>query len=95
MPEGVAKEDFRNNNEQLAMDYNELKVSEKFTPMVYEFINNGFEGKSISHFSSVTTFILNERTEEDTLYVSEIFKNGEKITFGFEEPIVYNRIKKF
>ncbi len=95
LPEGVAKEDFRNNNEELIMDYNELKISEKFTPMTYEFINNGFEGKSISHFTPITTFILNERTEEDTLYVSEIFKKEDKITFGFEDPIVYNRIKKF
>lgn len=95
LPKDVPKEDFRNDNENLIMDYNELKISEKFTPMVYNFVNNGFEGSSISHFTPVTTFILNERTEEDTLYVSEIFKKDDKITFGFEEPIVYNKIKKF
>ena len=95
LPKDITKEDFRNDNERLVMDYNELKISEKFTPMVYNFINNGFEGNSISHFTPVTTFILNERTEEDTLYVSEVFKKDDKITFGFEEPIVYNKIKKF
>lgn len=95
LPEGVSKEDFKNNNENLVMDFNKLKVSEKFTPMVYNFINGGFEGNSISHFSPVTTFILNERTEQDTLYVSEIFKKDDKITFGFEAPIIYNKIKKF
>ena len=94
LPKDVSKEDFRYNNENLIMDYNELKISEKFTPMTYEFVNNGFEGKSISHFTPVTTFTLNERTEENTLYVSEIFKKDDKITFGFEDPIVYNKIRK-
>lgn len=95
LPKGVAKEDFRNNNEELVMDYNELEVSAKFTPMTYEFVNNGFEGKSVSHFTPETTFILDERTEEGTLYVSEIFKKNDKITFGFEDPIVYNRVATF
>ena len=95
LPKDVDKEDFRNNNENLVMDYNELQVSEKFTPMTYEFVNNGFQGESISHFTPVTTFTLNERTEEDILYVSEIFRKDGKITFGFEDPIVYNRIRKF
>ena len=93
LPKNISKEDFRNNNESLFMDYNELKISEKFNPMTYEFINNGFEGKSVSHFTPETTFILNERTEEKTLYVSEIFKKNDKITFGFEEPIIYNKVE--
>ena len=39
--------------------------------------------------------LLNIQTEENTLYVSEIFKKDNKITFGFEDPIIYNKIKKF
>ena len=33
LPKGVSQEEFRNDNEDLIMDYNELAKSEKFTPM--------------------------------------------------------------
>ncbi|HHD2754437.1 TPA: hypothetical protein ACOTG0_003292 [Clostridium perfringens] len=93
LPKGVSKEDFRNDNESLVMDYNELQVSEKFTPMTYIFKDNGFEGESISHFTPETTFKLKERTEDETLYVSEIFEKNGKVTFGCVEPIIYKKIK--
>lgn len=93
LPEGVSKEDFRNNNDELKMDYNKLKVSEKFTPMIYKFVNNGFEGESVSSFSPGTTFKLKERTEEKTLYVSEVFEKDGKVTFGCVDPIVFKKIK--
>lgn len=93
LPKGVSKEDFRNNNEDLIMDYNELKISEKFTPMIYNFKDGGFEGESISHFTPETTFKLKERTEDGTLYVSEIFEKNGKVTFGCVDPIIYKKIK--
>lgn len=93
IPEGVSKEDFRNDNEDLVMDFNKLVVSEKFTPMTYKYVNDGFEGESISFFSPVTKFTLKERTEKDTLYVSEVFENNGKITFGALEPMIYNKVK--
>ncbi|WP_250278721.1 hypothetical protein [[Clostridium] colinum] len=95
LPKDISKEDFRNDNQNLVMDYNEFKISEKFEPMTYKFINDGFEGESISKFTSTTTFILKERIEKDILYVSEIFKKDDKITFGCEKPIIYNRVKSF
>lgn len=94
LPNGVSKEEFRNDNKDLLMDYNELKVSEKFTPMVYKFKENGFEGESISHFTPETTFKLKERTEDGILYVSEVFEKNGKITFGFVDPIVYKKVNK-
>lgn len=75
------------------MDYNELRISEKFTPMTYTFKDNGFEGESVSHFTHETTFKLKERTENGVLYVSEIFEKNGKVTFGFVEPIIYKKIK--
>lgn len=93
LPKGVSKEEFRNDNELLIMDYNNLKVSEKFTPMTYEFKDGAFEGESISHFTPETIFKLKERTEKGTLYVSEIFEKNGKITFGCVDPIVYKKKK--
>lgn len=92
LPEGVKKEDFRNDNESLTMDYNDLIVSEKFTPMVYDESDGVFTGESISHFSPVTKFELKERIEDSTLYVSEVFYKNDKITFGFVDPLIYKRI---
>ncbi|MGG5460233.1 hypothetical protein [Clostridium sp. B9] len=93
LPSNISKEEFRNDNESLIMDYKELKISEKFTPMIYKFKNDGFEGESISHFTPETTFKLKERTEDGTLYVSEVFEKNGKITFGFVNPIIYKKIK--
>ena len=92
LPKGVSQEEFRNDNEDLIMDYNKLAKSEKFTPMVYNEKNGVFTGESTSMFSPVTKFILKERVENGMLYVSEVFYKGDKKTFGFEDPIVYKKI---
>ena len=92
LPKGVSQEEFRNDNEDLIMDYNKLAKSEKFTPMVYNEENGVFTGESTSMFSPVTKFILKERVENGMLYVSEVFYKGDKKTFGFEDPIVYKKI---
>lgn len=72
---------------------NTLVYSEKFAPMVYEEISETFEGKSVSDFGNGLIFILKERTSEETLEVSEIFERNGKKTFGFDEPIIYKKLK--
>lgn len=94
MPENIKKKDFRNDNSDLKMDFNTLKVSEKFNPMVYIYENGEFKGESLSHFSPVTTFILKETVKDGILEVSEVFKKDGKITFGFEDPVIYKKISK-
>ena len=91
LPEGVKKEEFRNDNEALKMDYNHLKKSEKFNPMVYEAKEEAFEGASISDFGNGLIFTLKEKTTPRTLEVSEIFERNGKKTFGFDSPIIYDR----
>lgn len=88
----ISKEDFRNDNEDLTMDYKELKVSSKFTPMVYKEGNGTYEGQSISNFTPETEFTLKEKIENGKMYVSEVFRKNGKITFGFVDPIVYEKI---
>ena len=91
LPENISKADFRNDNEDLVINYNELKISSKFTPMVYKENNGVYEGESISNFSSETEFTLKERIEDGKMYVSEVFRKNGKITFGFVDPIIYEK----
>jgi hypothetical protein len=92
LPKGASKEDFRNDNDDLVMEYNDLVKSEKFTPMVYNECDGAFTGESVSSFTPVTKFELKERIEASTLYVSEVFYKNDKITFGFIDPIIYKRV---
>lgn len=92
LPKGITKEDFRNDNTNLVMDFNELIISEKFTPMVYDECNGVFTGESTSYFTPITKFELKERIKKDVLYVSEVFYKNDKITFGFIDPIIYKRV---
>lgn len=93
IPKEYSKEEFRNDNDNITMDYNELKVSAKFTPMEYIQTGDSFSGTSVSNFTPVTTFTFKETIEGDTLYVSEIFETNGKMTFGFPDPIIYKKIK--
>ena len=92
IPEKYSKEEFRNDNNEIAMDYNNLKISEKFNPMVYEYEEGIFKGESLSTFAPGITFLLKEHMNSEGLFVSEIFKRNDVITFGFEDPIIYKRI---
>lgn len=89
IPKKYSKEEFRNNNENIKLDYNTLEISKKFTPMVYEEIDNGFKGESISNFTKTTRFELRETITDEAMYVSEAFYNNDRTTFGFIEPIIY------
>ncbi|MDB2156032.1 hypothetical protein [Clostridium butyricum] len=93
LPSGISKEDFRNDNHDLTMDYNQLQKSEKFTPMIYTENNGVFTGESISFFTPETKFVLKETVTKNTLSVSEVFYKNDKITIGFINPIVYDKIK--
>lgn len=93
LPKGIGKEEFKNNNDNLIMDYNELEVSKKFTPMVYKENDGFFEGESVSNFTPETEFTLKEKIEDEKMYVSEVFRKNGKITFGFVDPIIYEKIK--
>lgn len=72
--------------------YADLKVSAKFTPAYYVEKNGVFEGGSVSHFSPVLTFSLFEKFSDQVLEVSEIMEVNGKRTFGYDEPLLYERI---
>ena len=91
IPKNIKKEDFKYNNNDLIMDYNDLELSKKFTPLVYKYKNNVFSGESLSYFSPVLKFHLKETLGENNIIVSENFYKDGVRTFGFDEPIIYNR----
>ena len=74
------------------IDYNELRVSEKFTPALYIEKDGVWEGGSTSMFSPVLKFTLFERFSEEYLEVSETMEVRGKRTFGYDEPIIYKRV---
>lgn len=74
------------------VEYTDLKKSEKFTPALYREKNGIWEGGSTSQFSPVMKLILWEGFSDTCLEVSEIMEMNGKKTFGYDEPILYNRV---
>lgn len=92
MPEGYTKDNFTFENLN-DISYQDLKQSEKFTPILYTWNGTSFYGKSVSMFSPVLRFTLEETFSEELLLVSETFEVNGKRTFGYDNPIEYRRCK--
>ena len=92
IPEGEDKNTFSYKTMK-NVDYSELKKSEKFTPALYHEKNGVWEGGSTSQFSPVMTFKLWERFSNSFLEVSESMEINGKRTFGYDDPIVYKRVR--
>lgn len=91
IPQGYDKNTFTYENMGL-VEYGQLKVSEKFTPAVYQWKDSVWEGGSVSMFSPVLKFTLFERFSRERLEVTEWMEVNGKRTFGYDEPILYERI---
>lgn len=73
------------------LEYSQLQPSKKFTPALYRCKNGVWEGGSVSMFSPVLKFTLFERFSPAGLEVSESMEMNGKRTFGYDEPIRYQR----
>ncbi len=91
IPKNIKKEEFRYDNNNLIMDYNDLEVSKKFNPLIYNYNDNTFLGESLSYFSPTLKFYLKESLTENKILVSENFYKDNIRIFGFDEPIIYIR----
>ncbi|MGG5460019.1 hypothetical protein [Clostridium sp. B9] len=91
IPTGYDKNTFTYKNLK-NINFNDLKLSEKFTPAIYVEKNGLWEGGSTSMFSPVLKFTLFERFSQECLEVSEIMEVNGKRTFGYDDPIIYKRI---
>lgn len=92
LPSGYDKNTFTYEDLE-KVDYNDLKLSKKFTPAIYTEVNGVWEGGSVSMFSPVLKFTLFERFSKEFLEVTEKMEVNGKKTFGYDEPIIYKRIK--
>lgn len=93
IPEGYDKKNFTYKMFKGA-DYDQLKCSAKFTPAFFRKSGDTWEGGSVSMFSPVLKFSLHEKFTENQLEVSESMEVNGKRTFGYDEPIIYKRIKQ-
>lgn len=93
-PADYPRKEFTNSNPNLKLDYKTLKVSEKFNPMTYDYIDGTFYGKSISQFNADTIFTLEEWIKDGVLLVTEILEKKGKVIVGVESPIEYVRVSK-
>lgn len=91
IPQGFDKNTFNYQNIS-ELDYNQLILSPKFTPAIYQKTGEIWQGGSISHFSDRVTFKLWESFSSNSLEVSEIMESNGKQVFGYEVPIIYKRI---
>ncbi len=90
MPEGYDKNTFT--YEKVAnIDFNALKMSEKFVPALYTEKDGVWEGGSVSMFNPVLKFTLFERFSEECLEVTETMEVNGKKTFGYDVPLLYKR----
>ena len=92
IPEGYDKKNFTYKTFKGA-DYDQLKCSAKFNPAFFRKSGDTWEGGSVSMFSPVLKFSLHEKFTENQLEVSESMEVNGKRTFGYDEPIIYKRIK--
>ncbi|MGX2946983.1 hypothetical protein [Enterococcus alishanensis] len=74
------------------IDFEDLNVSEKFNPIIYEKKDGLFIGQSESMFTSSTKFILKQKISNEKLVIKEEMKKGDKRIFGFDDPIIYEKI---
>ena len=92
IPTGYNKSTFTYQNLD-SVDFNDLKLSKKFTPAIYIQKNGVWEGGSTSMFSPVLKFTLFERFSKEQLEVTETMEVNGKRTFGYDEPIIYKKVQ--
>ena len=75
------------------VDYRDLAPSKKFTPALYRKKDGVWEGGSTSLFTPTLKFTLFERFSPEVLEVSETMEQGGRRVFGYDQPILYKRIR--
>ena len=90
-PPSVPRESLTNANQSLRIDFAEVKISPRFTPLVLEEDAGDFFGENVSQFAPETLFKFALRVTADALYVTELLERNRTRIAGFDTPIVYAR----
>jgi hypothetical protein len=91
IPDYINKETFTNENSQISMDYNALKISPRFSPLILESVGDTFAGENVSKFSEEHIFKFRLEVTKDILYVTEALEKEGEIVAGYDNPIIYIR----
>lgn len=95
LPEVVKKEEFRNDNQNLLIDYNTLKLSPTFKGAVYLWNVKAktFSTNAPNELGNGMKFTLIETFSANKLSVMELLeKDGKRLT-AYDTPIIYKRKK--
>lgn len=92
IPKPYNKNNFTYDNVE-ELNFEEFELSKKFTPAFYEFDDGIWQGGSVSKFSETLTFTLFEKFSDKQLEVTEKMEVNGKKTFGYDQPILYERKK--
>lgn len=93
IPGAIRKEEFKNNNESIVMDYHLLKLSPTFKKAVYIYNagENNFSTAVTNELPGDMKFTLTETISSNQLVVMELLeKSGKQIT-PYDTPIIYKR----
>ncbi|MBX9783680.1 MAG: hypothetical protein K2X48_10350 [Chitinophagaceae bacterium] len=93
IPEGIKKEEFRNDNENLAIDYNMLKPSPTFKGAVYTWNAKAktFSTNAPNDLDNGLKFTLIETFTANELSVMELLEKDGKHLTAYDTPIIYKR----
>jgi hypothetical protein len=95
LPEGIKKEEFRNDNQHLSIDFNTLKPSPSFKGAVYTWNAKAktFSTNAPNGLGNGMRFTLIETFTSNQLSVMELLeKDGKRLT-PYDTPIIYKRKK--
>jgi hypothetical protein len=93
-PANLKKEDIRNNNDSLKLNFADLKPSPTFKGAVYEMKEDGcFYTSTSSDLGNGMTFTLTEKLCPAQLSVMELLEKGGKRLTPYDTPILYDRVK--
>jgi hypothetical protein len=92
-PAGIPKDDFKNSNENLKLQFSELKPSPSFKGATYTYNQeqHTFTTNAPNELGNGMKFTLIETLSKDKLIVMELLeKDGKRLT-PYDTPIVYDR----
>lgn len=91
LPAELPMHQLTNDNPDLSIDFNHLRISTRFQPAAYAFDGTVFTLHAPNHWDDGMTFTLIETIAADSLTVMELLeKNGQRLT-PYATPIVYDR----
>jgi hypothetical protein len=92
IPKSIDKNELRNDNQNLILDYKELKDSPTFNPATYIKTQKGFYIKAPIDLPNGMKFTLEETISSDTFEVMESLEKEGKLLTPYSTPIIYKRV---